>query len=395
MTAICPREHLQYLCCALAAAALLCVLIRRWVRSVEWRVLLLELPIFFITLIACILAGYEYRAPADLLAALVLVELGVFARVYDSCRTYRSVSGTLRNVGNLYILAGLVCSLSHFARFPVLMWIIPLGLFSCGYFFLRRRRGAANLCKGFGVLITVGFVASMIYDVNEGGDAALGIRPLGSRLLPEIVRPSFVEQLNARNEKVEALEGAQKRLADELRRSRAEQRELEGKVEKEASSRRESERKAAALEKAASAADETVRGLKAENEELRASLKKETEGRASAEGKLVELEKTKAAAKEGFSTINENLTLAAENLKKVVAERDGLKAELDALKSATPAAKGSPTPGAEVQALAQQVREKEAQRTTLAAEVARLQATLERVREALAGASTAPEKQGK
>ena len=84
-----------------------------------------------------------------------------------------------------------------------------------------------------------------------------------------------------------------------------------------------------------------------------------------------------------------------ENLKKVIAERDALKAELGALKSAAPAATGSPAPGPEVQALAQQVKEKEEQRTTLAAEVARLQATLERVREALAGASTAPERQGK
>jgi chromosome segregation ATPase len=245
------------------------------------------------------------------------------------------------------------------------------------------------------VLITVGFVTSMIYDVHEGGEAARGMLPLSKRLLPEIIRPSFVEQLNSRNEKVEALEGAQKRLADELRRSRAEQRELKGKVENEASSRRESERKAAALEKAVSVADETVRGLKVENEELRVSLKKETEGRTAAEGKLVELEKTKAAAKEGFSTINENLTLAAENLKKVVTERDGLKAELDALKSSAPAVKGTPDPGPEVRALAQQVKEKEEQRTALAAEVARLQATLERVREALAAVSTVPERPGK
>jgi hypothetical protein len=392
MTMICPREHLQYLCCAMATLAVILVVVRRWVRSAEPRVLLLEIPIFLVTLIACIEAYEYFRAPADLCAALILVELGVFARVYDSRRAYRSVSGTLRNVGNLYMLAGLVCALSRFADFPVLLWVIPLGLFSCGYFFLRRRRGAANLCKGFGVLITVGFVASMIYDVHEGLPPSRGLKSLRGRLLPEIVRPSFVEQLNARNEKVEALEGAQKRLADELRRSRAEQRELEGKVEKETSSRRELERKAAALEKAASAADETVRRLKAENEEMKAALKKETESRTSDEQKLVELEKIRTAAKESVSATTEKLTDAAENLKKAVAERDGLKAELDALKSAAPAATGSPAPSTEVQALAQQVREKEEQRTALAAEVARLQQTLERVREALAVAPAASEK---
>ena len=385
------RENLQYLCSAMAAVAMVFVLARRRACSIEWRILLLELPIFLVTLIACVLLGYEYRSPADLLAALVLVELGVFARVYDAFRDYRSETGSLRHLGSLYILAGLACAMSGFAGFPVLLWIIPLGLFACGYFFMRNRRGAADLCKGFGVLITVGFVAWMIYDIHAGGGAAGGVRPLGSRFLPEIVRPSFVEQLNARNERVETLEASQKRLTEELLRERAEKRELEAKVEKEASGRKESERKVAALEKGTSAAEETVRRIKAENEQLQVALKKETEARTAAEGKLVELEKIKTAAKESLAATTEKLTDAAENLKKVVAERDGMKTELAALKSAAPAA-GTPAPGAEVQALAQQVREKEEQRVKLSAEVARLREALEKVREALAAAPPAPEK---
>lgn len=394
MTTICTPQHLQYLCCAMAAAAFVLVLVRRQARSVEWRVLLLEIPIFLGTLMACIEAYEYYRTPADLLVSLILLELGVFARVYDACRDYRSESGILRHIGNLYILAGLVCALSSLAGLDwklAILWIIPLALFACGYFFLRNRREAANVCKGLGLLISIAFISSMIYEMYAGGGAAGGARPLGSRFIPEIVRPSFVEQLNARNERVEALEAAQKRIIGERDRARAEQRGLEGKVGKEESERRESERKAAALEKAASAAEETVRRVKEENEGLQASLKKETEARTAAEGKLVELEKIKTAAKESLAATTEKLTDAAENLKKVVAERDGLKAELDALKSVVPAA-GTPASGAEVQALAQQVREKEEQRTKVAAEVVRLQETLDKVRDALATAPPAPEK---
>lgn len=383
----CTREHLQYLCYALGAAAIALVCARRWARSVERRMLLIELPILFVTVIACVWAGLEFRASTDVLVALVLVELGVLARVYHAHRTYRSASGNLRNVGNLYILVGLVCILSHSADFPGLLWLIPLAFFACGYFFLRNRRGLANLCKGCGALVALGFIASMVYDVYEGGTTGRGPRPARGEL-PEVVRPSFVEQLNARNEKVEALEGAKKRLAEDLQRVRAEQCEIEGQVEKEAALRQDAERKVAALEKAVSAAEEAARRLKAENEQLQAALKKEIEAKTTAEGKLIEFEKIKAAAKESVTATTEKLDDAAENLKKVVAERDGLKTELDALKAAAPA------PGAAEGGLAQQLKEKEEARAKLAAETARLRATLELVREAVAGEPAALEGQG-
>lgn len=394
MTMLHAREHLQYACCVMAAVAFVLVLLRRRARSVEWRVLLMEIPIFLVTLIACVEAYEYFRAPADLLIALLLVEAGVFARVFDARRTYRSEIGTMRDLGNLYILSGLACALSHFAGLPAYWWILPVALFSCGYFFFRSRRGAANLCKGVGVLITVGLVASILYDLKQGGPAARGVGPAGHGLLPELIRPSFVEQLNGMNERIASLQNDRRRLTDDLLRLRADQAGFEAKAEKEAASRRELERKAEALEKASAAAEETIRRLKAESEQAQAAAKKESDARAAAEGRLVELEKTKAAAKESFSDIDEKLKLAADDLKKAVAERDGLKAELAALKAASPAP-GTPAAGTELQALAQQVREKEGQRAKLASELARLQETMDKVREAVAGAPPATEGTGK
>ncbi len=394
MTMPLVREHLQHACCAMAALALVLLLLRRRARSSEWRILLLEIPIFLATLVAGVEAFEFFRAPADLLVAVLLVEIGILIRVFDARRGYRSASGTLRTIGGLYILAGLACGLSQRTGFSAYWWLIPLGLFSCGYFFLRARRGAANLCKGLGVLVTVGFIASMLYDLQRGGASARwGPGPFGGGLLPEVVRPSFVMQLDAMNEKIASLQADRKRLAEDLRRSQAERRELEAKVGSESSSRTELERKAAALEKAAAAADDTIRRLKAENEEARARLNGETEARIAAERKLDDLDKLKTAAKEGVAATTKQLTDAAENLKKAVAERDAVKAELDALKAARPAA-GVPAPGAEAQALARQVGEKEEQRVKLAAEVERLQETLEKVREAIAAAPVPTERPG-
>jgi chromosome segregation ATPase len=339
------REHLQYLCCAMAVAAMVFLFVRRRTRSTEWRILFMELPILLVTLIACILLSYERRSPVDLLTALILVELGVFARVYDACRDYRSESGKLRHIGSIYILAGLVCALSGFAGFPVLLWIIPLALFSFGYFFMRGRRGAANICKGLGVLVSVGFIASIVYDAYEGGPAGRGAGRRAGGALPEVVRPSFVEQLHARNERVETLEAKQKQLVDDLQRAQAMQREAEGRLEKDAALLQGAVEKAAAMEKAAASADEAVSRLKAEHEEMAAAMTKEREARAAAEAKLGELEKTREAARESLAAITEKLTDAAENLKRAVAERDALKAELEALKAAAPvpgAAEGAP-----------------------------------------------------
>ncbi len=330
------REQLQYLCCAMAVAAMVFVFVRRRARSIEWRILFMELPILLVTLIACILLSYERRSPVDLLTALILVELGVFARIYDACREYRSESGTLRQIGSIYILAGLVCALSGFAGFPVLLWIIPLALFSAGYFFLRGKRGAANICKGLGVLVSVGFIASIVYDAYEGGPAGRGASRRAGGALPEVVRPSFVEQLHARNERVETLEAKQKQLVDDLQRLKAMQREAEGRLEKEAALRQAAVEKAAAMEKAAASADEAVSRLKTEQEEMAAAMAKEREARSAAESKLGEFEKTREAARESLAAITEKLTDAAENLKRVVAERDALKAELEALKAAAP-----------------------------------------------------------
>ena len=374
-------DILNYSYCALLAAAFVLVMVRRAIHSPESRIAVLLLAIVLITLAGVLYAGFEYHAPPDLLLSLILIELGLFAHIYDSYRTFKSISGTLRNMGSVYIFGGIVCILSRVADFPVLPWLIPLLLFSLGYFFFRRRRGLGNLCKGLGVLVSVAFIASMLYDIREGAVPARHRGLLKGRLLPEIIRPSIVEELNALNEKVIALEGERNRLRGELVRVHAEYAELEGRMKQEI-------RKLGEMEKAGAASAETAQKLSAEREALQGKLNRETAARSEAERKLAELESARAAAKEGFSTIEEKLNVAAENLKKVVAERDSIKAELDALKGAsagTPAAAAEGrAPAAELLSLRRQVKEKEAERAALEAEAARLKETLDRIRKDLA-----------
>ncbi len=374
-------DVLNYAYCALLSAAFVFVLVRRAMHSPESHIAVLLLAILLVTLAGILYAGFEYRAPLDVLLSLLLIELGLFAHIYNSYKTFKSISGTLRNMGSVYVFAGIVCILSRFAGFPVLLWLIPLLLFSLGYFFFRRRRGLGNLCKGLGVLVSVAFIASMLYDIHEGAAPPWHRGLLKGRLLPEIIKPSIVEELNTLNEKVIVLEGEKSRMRGELVRVHAEYAELEGRVKQEIG-------KLGELEKAAAAAAETAKKLGAEREGLQEKLNRETAARIEAERKLAELESARAAVKEGFSTIEEKLSLAAENLKKVVAERDNLKAELEALKGAsagTPAAAAEGrAPAAELLSLRQQVREKEAERAALAAEAARLKETLDRIRKELA-----------
>ena len=190
--------------------------------------------------------------------------------------------------------------------------------------------------------------------------------------------------------------------------------------------------KAAAMEKAAASADEAVSRLKTEQEEMAAAMAKEREARSAAESKLGEFEKTREAARESLAAITEKLTDAAENLKRVVAERDALKAELEALKAAAPvpgAGEGatdrareglaaaeedlkqvvaerdalkaelealkaaSTVSGGKVEELTRQLKEREEAQAKLAAEAARLQEALARVREAVAAVPAAPEQE--
>jgi predicted nucleic acid-binding Zn-ribbon protein len=370
-------DVLNYAYCGLLAAAFVLVLVRRAIHSPESRIAVLLLVILLVTLAGILYAGFEYHAPPDLLLSLLLIELGLFALIYDSYRTFKSISGTLRNMGSVYVFGGVVCILSRLTDFPVLLWLIPLLFFSIGYFFFRRRRGLGNLCKGLGVLVSVAFITSMLYDIHEGAAPPWHRGILKGRLLPEIIRPSIVEELNALNEKVIALEGEKRRLRGELAHVHAEYTELEGRVKQEIG-------KLGELEKAGAAAAETARKLSAERELLQEKLNRETAGRIESERKLAELESARAAVKEEFSAIEEKLNLAAENLKKVVAERDSIKAELKALRSrsAVPAAAASEgrSPASELQSLRQQVQEKEAERAALAAETAKLKETLDRIR---------------
>lgn len=385
-------DMLNYAYCALLGAACLLVLVRRAIHSPEANVAALLLAILLVTIAGGLYAGFQYSVSPDLLLAIFLIELGLFARIYDSHRTFTSISGRLRNAGSVYIFAGIVCILSRVADFPTLLWLIPLLLFSLGYFFFRRKRGLGNLCKGLSVLVSVGFIAAMLYDVYEGAVPVKHRGILKGCLLPEIIKPSIVEELNARNEKIIALQGEKNRLGSELALVRAERAALDAKLKQETL-------KVGELEKSGSAAAEAVKKLGAENEALKENLSRETAARTEAERRLAEIERARAAVKEGFSAIEEKLKLAAENLKKAVAERDGIKAELDALKKATAAAPPYPTagpgaPSAELDALRKQVQEKEAERAALAAEAARLKETLDKARKDLAPEPAASATQG-
>ncbi len=374
-------DILNYTYCALLGAACVLILVRRVIRSQEAHVAVLLLAILLVTLAGGLYAGFQYQVSPDLLLAILLIELGLFAHIYDSHRTFTSISGRLRNAGSVYIFAGIVCILSRIADFPVLLWLIPLLLFALGYFFLRRKRGLGNLCKGLAVLVSVGFIAAMLYDIYEGAAPPRHRGILKGYLLPEIIKPSIVEELNGLNEKVIALQGEKNQLKSDLARAQTERTALEAKSKQETLDLGE-------LEKSGAAAAETAKRLGAEREDLQEKLNKETAARAEAERKLAELESARAAGKEGFSTIEEKLNLAAENLKKAVAERDSIKAELDALKEASAGAplptSGPGSPPAELDALRKQVQEKETARAALATEVARLKETLDKARKDLA-----------
>jgi hypothetical protein len=268
------------------------------------------------------------------------------------------VSGNLRNTGALYIFIGVVCFLSRVTNFPVLLWSIPIILLALGYFFLRRRRGLANLCKGAGVIISVAFIASMVYDVREGALPTHKPIPLRDRLLPEIVKPSFVDELNKLNERLSLMEKRNKELTEQLLVKNAKSKELQTGLDVAVAGRKEAEQK-----------------LKAAEQE-----------KTAVEQKLAEFEKAKSAAKESFSNIEEKLNQAAENLKKAIQERDQLKAEVEKLKATS-----TPMPGAEstvaleqeVKSLKQQLQQKEEDRLRLALELDKLSKVLERIREAL------------
>jgi regulator of replication initiation timing len=377
---------LNYTYCALLLAACVLLLVRRAIRSPEGHIAVLLLAILLVTLAGGLYAGFQYHVSPDLLISVLLIELGLFARIYDAHRTFTSISGTLRNAGSVYIFTGIVCIFSRIADFPVLLWLVPLLLFSLGYFFLRRRKGLGNLCKGLGVLVSVGFIAAMLYDVHEGAAPSRRRGILKGRFLPEIIKPSIVEELNALNEKVIALQGDRDRLKGDLALVQTERAALDAQL-KQATLR------LGELEKSGAVAAAAVKKLGAENKTLKEKLDKATAAGAEAERKLAELESARAAVKEGFSAIEEKLDLAAENLKKAVAERDSIKAELDALKGATA---GTPLPTsapggikAELDALKNQLREKEAERAALAAELERLKETLERARKDLEPKPTA------
>ncbi|MDD5556092.1 MAG: hypothetical protein PHN82_02455 [bacterium] len=382
------REFIQNVICGLAAAAFLLLLLRKAAGNAERRagILVIAVLLFTVALLLGLGTGAfaeDLLVPADVLIAVLAVVLGILIRVYDSHRTFRSVSGTLRNIGNLYVFTGLVCLLSRLTEFPVILWAIPVVLFAAGYFFLPRRKGLANvLCKGGAVLVSVGFIASMMYDIREG--VTPGRRPviMRGKILTEVVRPSLVDEMNILNERIAAAEAAQKKLAAGLDRARAESLDLEARLSAADAARREAESKLESIQRTSAEADAAVRRAAGERDEILAELERERAGRAEAERRLADLEKAREAAKESFTAIDERLTLAADNLKKVVAERDALRAELETARAgAEPAA-----PPEELEALRRQLAGSEAAQKRLAAEAAALRETLDRVRSALAGA---------
>lgn len=376
------REVLEFVCAGMSAVAFILILVRRRVHAAERRVGMLLVSILLVSLACIAYCTSRYGTPLDLLVALLLIELGVFAQIYDSHRTFRGVSGALRNVGNLYIFAGVACLLSRFTRFPVALWILPLVLFSLGYFALRSRRGAANFCKGLGAIISIAFIASILYDVKEGPAHGPRAGRLGGRLLPDIMKPSMAEELNTLNARLATADADKRRLAAELTRLRREHEEMQ----------RDAAARLSKLEKMNTDALGALETSRAATQKLQDALGAENAARVEAERKLAE---ARAAGKESFTTIEEKLKLAAENLKKVVAEKEALKAELESMKLAVPGAPpGSQAGAADMQALERRLKDKEEELAGVLADRARLKSVLERIGEALQRGAEATPAQG-
>jgi hypothetical protein len=348
----------QLVICALIVAAVVIILVSRLSRFAIRRVFMLILSVFLVTVAYFLQFGPLYRIPIDVIIAVLLIELGILAYVYDYHRGYRSISGNLRNMGGLYIFIGVVCLLSRLAGFPVWLWVIPIILLALGYFFLRRRKGLANLCKGAGVIVSVAFIASMIYDVREGAIPTRKAVSLRDRLLPEIVKPSIIEDLNTLNEKLGKVEEEKKRLSEQLLVKQAKNKELKIELDVAMAGRREAEEKLKEIEKE----------------------------KAASEKQIAEFEKAKSAAKESFSNIEGKLNKAAENLKKTISERDDLKAEVERLKAATTPQPSATSPVAldrEVVTLKEKLKQSEEERQRLMVELQKVSGVLEKIKEAL------------
>jgi len=377
------RDILDLACAGIGAVAFILLLVKRSVRVIERRVALILLSILLTTLAYLLYSGYQYRVSPDLLASLMIIELGVFARIYDSYRTFRSLSETLRNLGNIYIFAGVVCLLSRSTGFSPLLWVIPVILFSLGYFFMKKRRGLGNLCKGLGVLISVAFVASILYDARVGATPRQGAALLRGCLLPDIMKPSLVEDLNALNKKLSVVEAEKARLSEELIQTRKESEKLTR--EKNAI-----EGKLAELEKVRANESSEREKLKTEKQRLQELLNKETADKNDAEHKLDE---AKVAGKESFTAIEEKLKLAADNLKKVMEEKTALTVELQSLRVASPAATpGSQSP--EVQEMKKRLADRERELAAVTSERDKLTKIVGKIEDALPPATPSPQMPG-
>ena len=161
-------ELLRLVCCVLGAITLALIFIGRTLHSRERRVFALLLSILMISGGYLFVTWYVYQIHLEAIIAVLLIELGIFAYVYDAYRPYHSTSHKLRNLGSIYIFIGFGVLLSLATNFYIWAWIVPIVFLSLGYFFIKRRRGLANLFKGAGILVSVAFIASMIYDVKEG-----------------------------------------------------------------------------------------------------------------------------------------------------------------------------------------------------------------------------------
>lgn len=319
-----PLDTFSIIISSMAVAGIVLIVISRFLRHRERRAGLTLIGVIIISCAFLLYLGREQRFELELLLPIFLIELGAIAYLYDTCRTYRSVTRNLKNIGSVYIYTGIVCLLSWLSEFPIILWYIPLLLISFGYFFLPKRRGLANFCKGAALLFTVAFTASIVYDAREGALPSKKTISIRERLLPEIMKPSIVEELNKLNEKLLAVQQEKDQLNELLLQKKAECRELKGKLEGEATVRSETEQKIAELERKNATLEETITRLEEEAQ--------------------VKLEK----AKERFKEIEEELQRAAENLKKVVKERDELKEEVTRLSAAVtpPVSLPLPTPPA-------------------------------------------------
>ncbi|MCX6355766.1 MAG: hypothetical protein NTZ78_12820 [Candidatus Aureabacteria bacterium] len=377
------RDILDLACAGIGAVAFILLLVKRSVKVIERRVALTLLSILLTTLAYLLYSGYQYRVSPDLLASLMIIELGVFARIYDSYRTFRSLSGTLRNLGNIYIFAGVVCLLSRSTGFSPLLWALPVILFSLGYFFMKKRRGLGNLCKGLGVLISVAFVASILYDARAGAIPGQGAALLRGHLLPDIMNPSFVEELNALNKKLSVADAEKARLSEKLILTKKESEKLT--QEKNAI-----EGKLAEMGKARANESSERETLKTEKQKLQELLNKETAARNDAKHKL---EEAKVAGKEGFTAIEEKLKLAADNLKKVMEEKTALTAELQSLRAASPMA----TPGSQsvdVQEMKKRLADREGELAAVTLERDRLKKIVGKIEDALPTGMPSPQVPG-